>query len=230
MDNYCFGIPKSSEYEFDKANFVLPGEIEEKYIESKDEKFIYVDAKCPVFEIGGILHPDKNQNEYFRLDASQKDKYTDAHKWLGQSTAGGCLRFYTDAKAVALKVVYRGCVLGMHHFCDRGVYGFDMHTGTGTDRRYAGKAMQTFAENPNENCQVLELYGSAVELMINFPFTAGFRSCRLVCRPTALFQSLHRGNICPSPFTAPPSPREGAFQGRGIYIPTCCAGRLTVTI
>ncbi len=175
MDNYCFGIPKSSEYEFDKANFVLPGEIEEKYIESKDEKFIYVDAKCPVFEIGGILHPDKNQNEYFRLDASQKDKYTDAHKWLGQSTAGGCLRFYTDAKAVALKVVYRGCVLGMHHFCDRGVYGFDMHTGTGTDRRYAGKAMQTFAENPNENCQVLELYGSAVELMINFPLYGGIQ-------------------------------------------------------
>ena len=181
-----------------------------------------------VFEIGGILHPDKNQNEYFRLDASQKDKYTDAHKWLGQSTAGDAFALHRRQSGCA-EGGLPGCVLGMHHFAT-GVYGFDMHTGTGTDRRYAGKAMQTFAENPNENCQVLELYGSAVELMINFPLYGGIRSCRLACRPTALFQSLHRGNICPSPFTAPPSPREGAFQGRGICIPTCCAGRLTVTI
>jgi hypothetical protein len=173
MDDFFFGLPKQSDYKFDKADFVSVSDVSEKYIDGKDDKFIYIDARWPVFEIGGILHPDKNSGEYFRLDAAKKDIYTDAHKWLGQSTAGGTLRFFTNAGEVALKVTYRGVILGMHHFCDRGVYGFDMYTGTGTDRRYAGKQMQTFAENPKENCQVLELGGNETELTINFPLYGG---------------------------------------------------------
>ncbi|MDD4125928.1 MAG: SGNH/GDSL hydrolase family protein [Eubacteriales bacterium] len=173
MDDFFFGTPKVNEYKYKKDNFIKPDEISVDYITGKDDNYTYIDARFPIFEIGGIKHPDENGGEYYRLDADKKEKYTDAHKWLAQSTSGGSLRFYTNAENVALKVTYRACNLGMHHFCDRGVYGFDMYIGSGTDRRYTGRQMQTFADDPKENNQVIDLPGEATELLIEFPLYGG---------------------------------------------------------
>jgi hypothetical protein len=178
-DEYFFGKPKKTKYHYDEKSFVKPGDIESRYITGSEGGYTYISALCPVFEIGGIKHPDMNMGEYYRLDADKKESYTDAHKWLAQSTAGGSLRFYTDAKTVALKVTYRGCNLGMHHFCDRGVYGFDTYVGSGTDRRYTGRMMQTFADNPKENTQVIDLLGGGTELLIEFPLYGGIEKLEI---------------------------------------------------
>ncbi len=180
-DNFFGVLPVStvstvstvSPYAYDAGSFVNLYDIDAKYITGRDDNYVYVDARYPVFEIGGIKHPDNNGGEYLRLDADKKETYTEAHRLLAQNTSGGTLRFYTDAKSVSLKVKYRACILGMHHFCDRGVYGFDMYIGSGTDRRYTGRQMQTFADNPNENNQVIDLPGTATELMIEFPLYGG---------------------------------------------------------
>ena len=37
--------------------------------------YIFTNVKNDPFVIGGILHPDKNHGEYYRLDASKKEKH-----------------------------------------------------------------------------------------------------------------------------------------------------------
>jgi len=53
--------------------------------------YIFTNVKNDPFVIGGILHPDKNHGEYYRLDASKKDIYSGANSGLAHQTSGGTL-------------------------------------------------------------------------------------------------------------------------------------------
>ena len=82
---------------------------------SVSEGKFYFDAKNHVFSIGGITHPDENNNEYYRLNAFEKDKYSETNRALGDHTSGGSVRFVTDAKAFYLKVTLRSASTAIQH-------------------------------------------------------------------------------------------------------------------
>ena len=174
MDNYFFGKPEKTKYEYNGLTKI--SEFESKYVVGENDKYVFIDADNPVFDMGGILRPSENHGEYYRMDVARRDDYVDGKDWLSRQTSGGSLRFYTDAKEISLKVKYRSVSLGMHHFCDRGVYGFDMYTGSGTDRKYCGAMMQTFADDPNENEKTLVLHGDPTEVLIEFPLYGGIET------------------------------------------------------
>ena len=148
---------------------------------SVSEGKFYFDAKNHVFSIGGITHPDENNNEYYRLNAFEKDKYSETNRALGDHTSGGSVRFVTDAKEFYLKVTMRSASTGMQHFPNRGAYGFDVYIGSGKNRQYRGNMMQmmtdphgfedtvTLPEGENEVMIELPLYGGISELLIGFP-------------------------------------------------------------
>ena len=176
MDRYFFGKPAPSAYDYSKAKLTPVSKTDERFITERDENYIYLNADNDIFEIGGILPPHLNHGEYYRLDASERNEYSLGKDTLSECTPGGTLRFYTDSPKLVLKVKYRGCCLGMHHFCDRGVYGFDMYTGTGTDKLYCGAMMQTFADDPVQNAQVLQMPEGKKEITIEFPLYGGIET------------------------------------------------------
>lgn len=171
MSRFVFGKPKASKIKLKKSMLKKLS----VYTKDKacDDGFIYIDAKNPPFVLGGLIAPEDNCGEYYRLDASKKDAYSGANKGLANHTAGGSIRFSTDANQISLRIHNRESSVGMHHFCDRGVWGVDAYVGTGTARSYVGKQMQTFADDPNFNQGTLDLPEGINEVQINLPLYGG---------------------------------------------------------
>ncbi len=175
MAGFVFGKPKKSKEKIKKSDLVKAS----KLGKTDDDGFIYLNVTESPFVIGGIPHPDKNCGEFYRLDASKKDIYSNSNRILADCTAGGCIRFATDADQISLKIKLRSAITGMHHFCDRGVFGIDAYVGTGTARKYAGRMMQTFADSPTFNQGTLELPDGVNEVMINLPLYGGIDSLEI---------------------------------------------------
>ena len=177
MSRFVFGRPKSSKTKLKKSMLDKLS----KYTDNakNDDGFTYIDIKNPPFVLGGLIKPEDNNNEYYRLDATKKDEYSDANRSLAKCSAGCCVRFITDANEISLHITLKNACTGMHHFCDRGVYGVDAYIGTGTDRKYVGRMMQTFAENPNFNSGTLNLPMGINEVMINLPLYAGIEKLEI---------------------------------------------------
>lgn len=167
---FNLGKPKKSRERLFKKDMKSPRTFAKCILENG---FSYIDVRNEPFVLGGLIKPEDNGNEYYRLDASDKDKYSDANKGLGHHTAGGSIRFSTDAEVISIKVDNRFSSVGMHHFCDRGVWGIDCYVGTGTAREYVGKMMQTFADNPEHNQGEISLPKGIKEVMINLPLYGG---------------------------------------------------------
>ena len=205
MDDYYFGRPRKTSYDYSNAKLIPAENAGDEFITEQNDEYVFLNADNDIFEIGGIKAPRRNHGEYYRLDALKRSEYHDAKDTLSDCTPGGTLRFYTDADRILLKVKYRSCCLGMHHFCDRGVYGFDMYIGTGSAKKYCGAKMQTFADDPNENAQVLSMPAGNKELTIEFPLYGGIDK---------LYIGLPRGSRIASP--APRRIKPVAFYGSSI--------------
>jgi hypothetical protein len=174
---FNFGKPKQSKEKLYKKNMRAPS----TYAKCKRDKdgFCYIDVKNSPFVLGGLIEPKDNRNEYYRLDASNKDIYSGANKGLANHTAGGSIRFSTDAAVISIRVYNRDSSTGMPHFCNRGVWGIDTYVGTGTARYYVGKMMQTFATNPEYNEGTIDLPKGVKEVQINLPLYGGINSLEI---------------------------------------------------
>ncbi len=173
MATLGFGKPKKSNIRLCKKDLARVSAYNR--ITDADDGFIYLDCSKPPFVIGGIAHPSTNGNEYYRLDVTRRDEYSPDNRFLAENTAGGTVRFATDADEISVRVTLRAAILGMHHFCDRGVYGIDAYCGTGTARRYIGANMQTFADKTDVNAGKLTLPAGVNEVLINLPLYAGIK-------------------------------------------------------
>lgn len=141
---------------------------------------IYLDAGySDIIALGGIDLPAANGNEYYRFDVTKKDQLSGANRGLAACTAGVTARFITDAETVVIDAKLRGVCAGMNHFCNRGVYGFDMLVGTGTDRKYSGNIMQMFVGSLEAMKDTMHLPAGLKEVQINFPLYGGVESVML---------------------------------------------------
>lgn len=177
MARFYFGKPKASKEKLKKNMLQKVSAFD--YAEKNDDGFYYMDVVNAPFKIGGIVHPKNNCGEYYRLDALKKDEYSDANKSLAECTAGGTVRFATDAEEISIRMNLRAACVGMHHFADRGVYGIDVYTGTGTQRSYAGDKMQFFTGEPNFHQDVLKLESGVKEIQINLPLYGGIEKMEI---------------------------------------------------
>ena len=174
---FNLGKPKKSKERLFKKDMKSP-RCFAKCVRDKDG-FNYIDIKNAPFVLGGLNKPEDNGNEYYRLDAGKKDIYSGANKGLAHHTAGGCIRFSTDASVISIRVHNRFSSTGMPHFCNRGVWGIDCYVGTGTAREYVGKMMQTFATDPNYNEGTIDLPAGIKEVMINLPLYGGIEKMEI---------------------------------------------------
>ena len=146
---------------------------EADFIEENDGETVFINALSPLFTLGGIMHPNNNGGEYYRLDAAKKETYSKTNAFLAECTSGAQLRFITDSDRIVIKIWLRNPITGMNHFTNRGVYGIDAYVGTGTNRSYVGTQMQTFADSPSYNEGGLGLGLGTKEVLINLPLYSG---------------------------------------------------------
>lgn len=159
-------------------NSVSADEYKSNYVRT-DENYVYIDALDPIYDLGGITHPNENCGEYYRLDASAKHLYSAANRYLAANTSGAQVRIATDAAKVFVSVTLNGNGNGMHHFTDRGVYGVDFYQGVGTEREYVGGVMVTFAVDIHRNEGVLALNDGIKEFYINLPLYEGVKKVEI---------------------------------------------------
>lgn len=177
MAKFYFGKPKSSPIKLTKSALSAVSSFGNPKKEGDGYKYLDV-AKAP-FALGGLINPAENYGEYYRLDASRREDYSGANRGLAECTAGGSVRFSTNAESISIRVNLRSSSVGMHHFTDRGVYGLDVYVGTGTNRKYAGAPMQMFTGDPDFHCDVLQLGKGVKEIQINFPLYGGVRKMEI---------------------------------------------------
>lgn len=176
-DRFLFGEERESPLRITDGVFVPASDVDPEFVREKKDGLIFLDALAPQFRISGIRHPKENGNEYYRLDASKRTSYSPANASLAECTAGAQIRFRTDAEKMTVRIsLARVPSPGMHHFTDRGAYGIDLYTGTGTKRTYLGAMMQTFADSPVYNEQTVALPSGMQEVTINLPLYGGVNS------------------------------------------------------
>ena len=178
MAKLVFGKPKSSPVKLRKCDLTKVTAFSEKQTYDKDG-YIYLNVKNQPFALGGVLNPNDNYGEYYRLDASKKEIYSDANRGLAECTSGGSVRFATDAAEISLRATLRGALVGMMHFANRGVYGFDIYIGTGTNRKYCSAPMQFLTGDPNFHQDVIQLGAGVKEVQINFPLYGGVKDIEI---------------------------------------------------
>ena len=112
-----------------------------KYVLKSDNFYTYIDCLAPFFDIGGIEHPDNNNGEYYRLDASRKGDFPADLADLAEHTSGATIRFRTNADTIKLTVNIRNAkpvVENWPHFSTMGAAGVTVYVGSGTDLTRVG--------------------------------------------------------------------------------------------
>lgn len=88
-----------------------------------DGQIAYFDVSCEPFTVHGLM---RDNSGYYRLPFDVADKVNDGVKGLNLNTAGGRVRFCTDADRVFLRAAMRS-VSKMPHFALTGSAGFDLY-------------------------------------------------------------------------------------------------------
>lgn len=171
-----FAKPTDSDEKVSEGNFIKVSEVDAAYAKVSGE-LILIKPTAPQMSIGGIINPSKNNNEYYRLDASKKSTYPSNVSTLATNTSGVTVRFRTNASYITLNATLRNAKTTYQHFTDRGAFGFDVYVGTGTNRVYCGQSLMTNASSLKG--EKVTLPGGYQEVTINLPLYAGVSSLQI---------------------------------------------------
>ena len=172
-DEYVFGKPVPSKTNISSGTFTAVKDYDEKYIVKKDAGYTYLNIFSPDISITGFPSLEENGGQLYRLKLSDKTKYTSANDWLAWSTAGGKVRFRTDATSININITLQSINSGMKHFADTGALGIDVYVGTGTARTYV-TTIQPKTQPIYSG--TVHLAAGTKEVMINLPSYSGVKS------------------------------------------------------
>ena len=142
--------------------------------------------------LSGCKNPTQNSNQYYRLNYADSATYpgslnTSTNKgsgvaYLATQTAGVAVRFCTDASMVAVQAVMRNCNTNFNHMSKKGIWGFDVYVGTGTDRTWVtntnAQMVNDGADGSTMACY-LNLPSGYKEVLIMFPQYGGVTSVNI---------------------------------------------------
>ncbi len=182
--SFVFDEPKDSGTDLSKKEYVSVSSLPEKNKASKvpDAKdgYTYFDVSTGIFEITGIVAPQNNDEFFKRLPMDNLPDYSSDNASLSNMLAGGRIRFVTDAETFVL-YAKMGQVYKLAYFCAKGAYGFDVYTGTGTNRKYVGASgnhltsdttlhsVVDLGKGYKEVTIILPSYGAVNDLYIGLP-------------------------------------------------------------
>lgn len=180
------GFKDSFEYELysydDKimdAEYVKVSSLDESLVARKNDGFLCLTLSTPQFDLGGLIHPDDNMGEFYRVPYERKDEFLSnliekaSYTTLLNHTTGGTVRFRTNADEILvmgrLEQEGRG-----DHASYMGLSGLEVYVGTGNDRVYCEERGQTIVGSSfTETVKLPEGYK---EVMITLPNYSGIQT------------------------------------------------------
>lgn len=177
--------------ELAEGEYVKVGELEEKYgVGNRDGK-TFLSMSAPCFTFGGIEHPDDNGGMYHRIEVEKQEALFTAlagansgdnltagsYRQTMNHLTGGTIRFRTNAKEFAIKLVSSSTVRDAAHFSNRGSMGIDIYVGSGTERYYVGEAGESYTGATVY--KTVTLLGEYTEVLINLPLYGGIKSIEI---------------------------------------------------
>ncbi len=174
-------IPRSDDERIMDGNYVKVTEVGDEYIVSERGNSVILNYQAPQFKIGGIPDPKENGGKFYRMDyafaTTEGGNYYRLHmnnfiqngNW---HVTGGTIRFRTNAEYFNLIAATPKYTAESKRSNGRGVAGFDVYVGTGTDRVYCGKRKQVVC-NPPSTVDTITLPAGYKEVLINMPLASG---------------------------------------------------------
>ena len=174
-------VPRSDNDKIMEGTYVKVSEIDAKYVASVKGNNVTLKYQTPQIEIGGIPDPETNGGMFYRMDyalsLTEGGNYYKNHmnnniqnnNW---HTSGGTIRFRTNAATITITAAMHHATGAGARFTGRGMAGFDVYTGTGTDRLYCGGRMQNFTST-SAMVETVTLPTGYKEVLINMPLYSG---------------------------------------------------------
>lgn len=163
------------------ADNVKATDVDKKYIKRSDDGFTYINIEEPRIVLSGFPFQSSNFIKYYRLEAALFNKYPsnpnggDSIQKLSHHSAGGRVRFKTDATEISIEVTTKEA-LRMQHMTWVGSMGCDVYVGSGYNRVYVNSVQPTSDKSNNTYTRTLKLPEGMKEVMINLPLYAGVQS------------------------------------------------------
>ena len=104
---------------------------------TQEPQITYYDPTQAPFSVYGLILPDETEPRFCRIPTAVAETVSDGVKWLYRNTAGGRIRFRTNAKKLTLKAFFPGTV-SMGHFAQAGVTGFSVYVTKGAEQVFLG--------------------------------------------------------------------------------------------
>ena len=130
-----------------------------------DSQTAYSDVSEAPFTVHGLM---RDENGYFRLPFEVAGNVNEGVKGLNLHTAGGRVRFCTDACRVFLRAGMRS-VSGMSHFALTGTAGFDLYA----DGVYKGTFLPPVDVETGYTSELFIGEGGMREITVHFPLYSG---------------------------------------------------------
>jgi len=159
------------------AEYTAVSALDEAYVKSSRDGVSYLTLSTPQFELGGLIHPDDNQGEFYRVPYERKDEFLSnllesAYSSLLNHTSGGTVRFRTNTHAIVVKATLEN-MSGGEHGSSMGFNGLEVYVGTGNDRVYCEARGQALVGNTFS--EVVHLPEGYKEVMITLPNYSGIK-------------------------------------------------------
>lgn len=167
-----FGKPTPSPLDINSGEFKRVTEVDANYITKSENGYTYISIFAPEINISGFPYLKENGNQLYRLKLADQSKYSANNNYLAWHTAGGHVRFRTNATSLKIEVTLQYSGAGMKHFAPSGISGMDVYVGTGTARQYVTTILPK--QEPNYSGDVALETGTK-EVLINLPLYAGVK-------------------------------------------------------
>jgi lysophospholipase L1-like esterase len=196
-ENKVVFVPRSDDDKIKEGNFVKVADVGASYIQQNKNGKVTLKWQTPQIEIGGIPDPETNGGQFYRMDyalsLTEGGNYYKNHmnnniqnnNW---HTSGGTIRFRTTSKTMTIMAMMHHATGAGERFTGRGMAGFDVYTGTGTDRLYLGGRMQTFTSTSmmTETVTLPAGVDGYNEVLINMPLYSGISNILITLEADAL--------------------------------------------
>ena len=178
------GLKDTFEYELhsydDKimdGEYVDVSSVENRNVRAERDGISYLKLSTPQLELGGLIDPDDNMGEFYRVPYERKDEFLanlleSAYVQLLNHTSGGTVRFRTNADRIVVKATLENASRG-DHGSFMGFSGLEVYVGTGNDRVYCEDRGQALVGN--NFTETVTLPDGYKEVMITLPNYSGIK-------------------------------------------------------
>lgn len=150
-------------------NGALSGDNNFMESEFAEEGISFYDVRCGRFQISGFPYLEENEGEFLRLPKRMFDRIPENLQELARVNSGGCIRFMTNSKRIAVKTDLSSD-WDLSIMTRSGMMGIDIYIGANRDKRFVKNISCLLgAKNLTGVADISDQGGTYSEVTVYFP-------------------------------------------------------------